>query len=262
MCSRFLRIWFCGTSVLGCLVAASETLRVCADPNNLPLSNAQQQGFENKLAELVAAKLGYTLEYTWWAQRKSFIRHSLDEGRCDVLMEVPSSLAAVDTTEVYYRSTYVFVSRHDRNLQLKSLFDERLSRLRIALPVVGDDYAPPAVALAARGITANITGFSLFAAEGETDPARHIIDAVEHSVVDVAIVWGPLAGYFAKSAPSALDIEPVSPPAFRGIPFTYGMAMGVRKGNTSLRASLNDFIAANTPAIQRLLVDFAIPQLP
>src|SRR5437868_4218091 len=108
-------------AVLPGMAAHQAVLRVCADPNNMPFSNDQGQGFENKLAELIAGNLGAKLEYVWWSQRKSFIRNSLDEGRCDLIMGIPSSLSSVTTTKPYYRSTYVFVSRHDGNLQVASL---------------------------------------------------------------------------------------------------------------------------------------------
>ncbi|MGA8026527.1 MAG: substrate-binding domain-containing protein [Bryobacteraceae bacterium] len=235
-------------------------LRACADPNNMPFSNEQGQGFENKLAELISSKLGMKLEYTWWSQRKSFIKNSLDAGRCDVLLGIPTSLESVLATEPYYRSTYVFVSRRDRNLNIHSLADERLDHLRIGIHVVGDDYAPPAMALARRGVTANITGFSLFGEYGETDPPRKIIDAVARGEIDVAIVWGPLAGYFAKYADAPLDIVPVCPATFFGVPFTFEISMGVRKGDEALKAKLEPVLRNESAAIQQILIEYGVPQ--
>lgn len=245
--------------VLSCMAADQSLLRACADPNNMPFSNQQRQGFENKIAELVARKLGMKLEYTWWSQRKSFIKNSLDAGRCDVLLGIPTSLDAVSATEPYYRSTYVFVSRRDRNLNIQSLADERLDRLRIGIQVVGDDYAPPAAALARRGITQNITGFSLFGAYGEINPPRKIIDAVARGEIDVAIVWGPLAGYFAKCEDVPLDIVPVSPAMFLGVPFTYDISMGVRKGDEALKVQLDAVLKSESAAIQDILMEYGLP---
>ncbi len=236
-------------------------LRVCADPNNMPFSNEQGQGFENKLADLVAAKLGSKLEYTWWSQRKSFVRNSLDEGRCDLVMGVPTSLASLDVTKPYYRSTYVFVSRHDRNLQLTGLADPRLDQWRIGVHVVGDDYAPPAAALAHRGVVKNIVGFSLFGEYGEQNPPRKLIDAVVNGDIDLAIVWGPFAGYFAKQENTPLDIVPVSPPMFLAVPFTYDISAGVRKGNDALRAEVDNVLQNQSAAVEQILSAYGVPQV-
>jgi mxaJ protein len=259
MCSRFLS--FLLLAVLPCFAEGTSTFRVCADPNNMPFSNEAGQGFENKLAEVIAAKLGAKLEYTWWSQRKAFVKNSLDEGKCDALMGVPSALDSISATRPYYRSTYVFVSRHDRNLHIVSLMDERLSQLRIGIHVVGDDYAPPAFALSRRGITQNIVGFSLFGEYGEANPARKIIDAVDRGEVDLAIVWGPFAGYFSRMAKSPLDIEPVSPPTFLGIPFTYDMSIGVHKGNEELKEKLNDALQSESAAVRQILLQYGVPQV-
>src|SRR5688500_4128593 len=126
--------------------ASSRVLRVCADPNNLPFSNEKQQGFENRLAELIAGELDARLEYTWWAQRRGFIRSTLNEGLCDVVMEVPGSFDLAAVTRPYYRSTYVFVYRKDAGLTIRSFDDSLLRSLRIGVQIIGDDYAntPPA----------------------------------------------------------------------------------------------------------------------
>lgn len=115
------------------LAANPPVLRVCADPNNLPFSNRQEQGFENKLAELFAAQLGAKLEYTWWTEREAFLKNALEAGRCDLVVGLPASLPSVATTRPYYQSTYVFVSRHDRNLHITSLNDARFSKRRVGV---------------------------------------------------------------------------------------------------------------------------------
>ena len=243
------------------LAAGKRVLRVCADPNNLPFSNEQGQGFENKLAELVAAKLGAKLEYAWWSQRKSFIKNSLDAGRCDLVLGIPSSLDSVSATKPYYRSTYVFVSRQDRHLNVASLADPRLQQWRIGVHVVGNDYAPPAAALARRGITRNIVGFSLFGEYGEANPPRKIIDAVADGKIDLAIVWGPFAGYFAKCENVHLDVVPVSPAMFLAIPFTYEISAGVRKGDERLRAEVDQVLESESAAVRRILQDYGVPRV-
>lgn len=247
------------------LVAAcacgQNVLRVCADPNNLPFSDRQGEGFENKIAERIAAHRNARLEYVWWTERKSFASKSLNSDACDVVMGVPAALPDVLTTQPYYRSTYVFVSRQDRHLQLSSLLDARLADLRIGMHVTGDDYAPPAFLLARRGITNNIVAFSLLGAYGEPNPARKLVDAVDQGAVDVAIVWGPLAGFFAQHSETPLEIQPVTPDSFMGVPFVYSISAAVRKGNTAMKAGLDETLAAEDAAIQQILNQYAVPQV-
>jgi mxaJ protein len=257
---RFLNVLLAG--FLPVMAMQGTVLRVCADPNNMPYSNQRQQGFENKLAELVASKLGAKLEYTWWSQTKSFIKNSLDAGRCDVLMGIPTSLQSVETTKPYYRSTYVFVSRHDRNLHVTSLGDPRWEQWRVGVHVVGDDYAPPAAALARRGITKNIVAFSLFGQYGDENPPRKIVDAVANGSIDVAIVWGPFAGYFAKQESAPLDIVPVSPAMFLAVPFTYEISACVRKGDDVLKNEVENVLKTQSAAVQQLLAAYGVPQVP
>lgn len=236
-------------------------LRVCADPNNMPLSDHAEEGLENRLAQLVASKLGTSVQYTWWSQRKSFIKNSLDQNKCDVLMGVPSSLDSVSVTRPYYRSSYVFVSRRNRNLDISSLLDARLAGWRVGINVVGDDYAPPAGALARQGMTQNIVPFSLFGAPVDSGTTRQIIDAVDRGDIDIAIVWGPIAGYFGKFAKSPLAIQPVSPAAFAGIPFAFDMSMAVRKGDDELKSKLNVIIQAESSSIEQILSFYGVPQV-
>jgi mxaJ protein len=244
------------------IFAQRPVLRVCADPNNLPFSNRQGQGFENKLAEFLAANMNTRLEYTWWSERKNFAKQSLTGNACDAVMGVPTGMEDVLTTDPYYGSTYVFVSRRDRDLHITSLLDPRLSDLRIGVHVVGDDFAPPAYFLAHRGITRNVTGFSLFGTYGDPSPARKLVAAVENGDVDIAIVWGPIAGYFAQSMKPSLAISPVRPSAFQGIPFTYQISAAVRPRNQTLQAELNRILASQAPAIRQILTSYDVPEFP
>lgn len=238
-------------------------LRVCADPNNLPFSNEAREGFENRLAEIIARDVGARLEYTWWSQRKSsFIEKSLDAGRCDVLLGTPANLPSVETTKPYYRSAYVFVSRRDRALRISSLNDPELEKLRIGIQMVGEDYAPPAQLLARRNLLANMVAYSLFGKNNVANPPARIIEAVAHGDVDVAIVWGPFAGFFAKRQSSALDVTPVSPDAYMGIPFAYQIAAAVRTGDHELRAQIDHVLDRECTAIHALLTDYGVPQTP
>jgi quinoprotein dehydrogenase-associated probable ABC transporter substrate-binding protein len=235
---------------------------VCADPNNLPYSNEQQQGFENKLAELLAGTLHRQVAYTWWSQRKGFAKRSLDQGACDVVLGVPSSISDVLTTASYYKSSYVFVSRADRKSSVSSLIDPRLAEIRIGIHVVGDDFAPPAAALASRGITRNIVGFSLFGEYGEVNPARKLIDAVESGDIDLGIAWGPIAGYFAQNSRIPLQVTPISPAIFNGIPFAYQISAAVRIDNKALKTALDQALIAESAEIQRILDRYQVPRVP
>lgn len=246
--------------LLAALANEARTLRVCADPNNLPFSNRAQQGFENKIGEMIGRDMGARVEYVWFSQWKGFVDKSLNAGECDLLLGVPAAMDDVLVTRPYYSSSYVFVSRQDRHLNIASLTDARLAQYHIGVQVVGDDYAPPAVVLARRGLSANIASFSLFGTAGESNPAARIIEAVRRGDVDIAIVWGPLAGYFATSQGAALDIAPVTPAMFLGIPFRYELAAAVRKSDVALRNEVDEALARECPAIQKILADYGIPQ--
>lgn len=243
--------------------STTNSLRVCADPNNLPFSNKAGEGFENRIAELVARDLGERLEYTWWAQRRGFVRNTLNAHACDVVMGVPAHMDMMLTTIPYYRSSYVFVTRRDRKLAISSFDDGRLRRMRIGVPIIGDDYAstPPVHALVRRGLVANIVGFTVYGDYGQPNPPARLVEAVERGAIDVAVAWGPLAGYVARHSPVPLQITPAEQPAdLRVIPFAYDIAMGVRKGDTALRARLDSAIVRRRAAIDRILDDYGVPR--
>ena len=243
---------------------AQTPLRVCADPNNLPFSNEAGEGFENRIAELVAREMGRTLQYTWWAQRRGFIRNTLNAGLCDVVIGVPAGYDLTLTTKPYYRSTYAFVWRADRPLGIRSFDDPRLRSLRVGVPVVGDDYAatPPATALARRGIVNNVVGYSVYGDYREPNPPARLIDAVARGDVDVAIAWGPLAGYFARESRVRLEVAPLSPDVEPGVRLAFGIAMGVRRADRALRDSLDAILVRRRADIDAILVRYRVPRLP
>jgi len=239
-------------------------LRVCADPNNLPFSNERQQGFENRIAQLVARDLNARLTYVWWAQRRGFVRNTLNENQCDLVMGVPSSFERTRTTIPYYRSTYVFVTRHDSHLKVGSFDDPQLRRLRIGVQLVGDDAinTPPAHALSKRRIISKVRGYSVYGDYRQPNPPARVIDAVALGDVDVSIAWGPLAGYFAQREPVRLDITPVSPQIdLPFLPFVFDISMGVRRGNDRLRDELNGVIARRRPEIDKILAEYGVPRV-
>jgi len=248
-------------------VAADEgaTLRVCADPNNLPFSDQGGTGFENKLAELVAHELGREVTYTWWAQRRGFIRNTLKAGSCDLVMGVPAHYRMVAPTRPYYRSTYVFVSRRDRDLHLVSLKDPRLRTLRIGVQLIGDDGAntPPAHALGSEGIIENVVGYPIYGDYRERTPPARIVEAVENGELDVAAVWGPLAGYLAQHSTVPLEVNPIrDTEGFAPLKFQFDIAMGVRKDDPALRQQLDDIILRRAAEISALLERYGVPLVP
>jgi len=244
--------------------ARPPPLRVCADPNNLPFSNQRGEGFENALARLLARELGRDLQYTWWPQRRGFIRQTLRGGRCDLVMGVPAGFELVDATSPYYRSGYVFVTRADRHLDLKGFDDPRLRTLTIGLHAIGDDYAnvPPAQALANRGIVGNIRGYSIYGDYSRPDPPRALIDAVARGDVDVAIAWGPLAGYFAAREPTALVISPVPAAGNRDPAMQFDISAGVRHGDAPLKAAVEHVFASRRDEVGEVLRQFHVPIAP
>ena len=246
----------------GCHRAPARTLRVCADPNNLPYSNQQQEGFENRLARLLADDRGAALAFTWSAQRRGFLRATLNASRCDVVMGLPSASTGVRTTEPYYRSTYVFVSRADSGLAVTSLDDPKLSRLKVAVQMVGDDASnsPPAHALSRRGIVANVIGYSVFGDYASQAPLLPIIDAVVRRDVDIALVWGPIAGFFARDRVVPLDLHRLAPTdEATALPLAFDISMAVRSSDAALGAELNDFIRRRRADIDRVLASYSVP---
>jgi mxaJ protein len=247
-----------------CVAGGHRQLRVCADPNNLPFSNQAEQGFENSIAQLIAEELDARVTYTWWAQRRGFVRNTLNEKSCDLIMGVPSSFELALTTRPYYRSTYVFVTRADRNLDIATHDDPRLHDLKVGVQVVGDDYSstPPAAALANRGIIDNIVGYSVYGDYSKPNPPARIIDGVVDEEVDVAVVWGPLAGYFAKQQKIPLRLQPVSPridPPF--LPMVFDISMAVRRADSTFHRRLNEILVRRAASIDSILEQYGVPRV-
>jgi quinoprotein dehydrogenase-associated probable ABC transporter substrate-binding protein len=240
-------------------------LAVCADPSNLPYSNDRQEGFENRIASLLAADLNADLRYTWFQEHINFLRRTLSAGACDVVISVPASLPRVTVTKPYFRSSYVAVTRAGDARHFASFDDPWLRDARIGLQQVGTDgfTTPPALSLTLRGIDQHIVFFPMWAGEGETDPQGRIIDAVADGSIDVALVWGPFAGYFAKRHAGALRIDPIgADPRRPDISFQFDMAIGVRKSDTAFRDRLQGAIDRHETEIAAILRDYGIPTMP
>ncbi len=241
------------------VAGAAGILRVCADANHLPYSNAAGEGFENQLAERVAAAMGRVVETTWWPQRRGFLRNTLDAGRCDVVIGVPASLDRVLTTEPYYRSCYAWVFRADEREPFASLDARGLVDRRIGVHLIGDDYAnsPPAHALAERGVVDRVVGYSVYGNYGSESPLREPVDAVARGEIDAAILWGPIAGFFAGRQPIRLRVVPI--PEVPGHVFAYPIAMGVRRDDNALRDALDGTLDTLDGEILALLERYGVP---
>ena len=243
--------------------AEPPPLRACADPNNLPFTNAAGEGFENRIAELLADELGRPLEYTWWPQRRGFVRQTLRAGRCDLLLGVPADFELAWTTRPYYRSGYVFVTRAGAP-PIESFDDPALRSLRVGVQLVGDDYAntPPAHALAERGMAAQLVGYSVYGDYSKPNPPARIVEAVARGDVDVAVVWGPLAGYFASRQPTPLRLTPVRPAMdFGYLPFTFAISLAVRRGDTALHAAVEAAMERRRGDVERILDEYGVPRV-
>ena len=240
-----------------------DVLRVAADPNNLPFSNQRGEGFDNKIAELIARELHCKLEYRWHAQRRGFFRETLKSGDVDFIVGLPAHFDMALTSRPIYRSTYVFVAREDRQLHVGSLDDPQLHKLRIGVQLIGNDGVdtPPAHALAARGIVENVRGYTLYGDYTRENPPAQIIDAVKNGDVDVAIVWGPLAGFFAKQSREPLEITPVEPQEDHALRFAFDIAIGVQKENHALKEKIDSVLAAHHREIERILDTYNVPRV-
>ena len=251
-----------GFALVFATIADARELRVCADPNNLPFSNERGEGFENKIAELIADELGVTLSYTWWAQRRGFIRNTLNTGSCDLVTGTTNGIEMLRTTLPYYRSGYTFVTRQD-GPKVSSLDDPILHNLRIGIQLVGEDGAnpPPSEALARRGIVDNVRGYLVYGDYREQNPAAAIMDAVAKGEIDVAIVWGPVAGYFAGRESVPLKIALVTPQNDGPrLPMVFDINMGVRRDDPTLRDEINAALSKLRPKIDAVLANYGVPR--
>lgn len=234
-------------------------LRVCGDPNNLPFSNKQSEGFENKIAEVIAKELKIELTYFWWPHQQGLVRRALKPGLCDVMISIPQGWDRVLWTKPYYRSAYAFVYRKDRGFHISSLDDPILKRLKIGVYI----NSPPMEALANRDIRTNLVGYSLVNYGDQNERPDKIIRDLVAGEIDVVLDWGPMAGYFAKRLNGSTPLEVV---LLQGgeprIPFTFEFSMGVKEGNTALKAELEQAISKRHAEIRKILEEYGVPLLP
>lgn len=237
-------------------------LRVCADPDNLPFSNQAGEGVENKLAELMAATWNSKLEYVWWAAPRGMMR-MLNGRYCDVALQMPVLSDMAGVTRPYYRTSYVFVQRAAAPHRVTSLDDPALKTMKIGVHLFAADgeNTPPAMALSAHGVVGNLVGFSTTYVGGQNRP-EDIIKAVVSDSIDIAIVWGPIAGYYGKQLGADLALSPVHDDSLTQMLFTYSMAMATRRSERAFLDSLQKFLNTKAPEIRALLEQYGIPLLP
>jgi quinoprotein dehydrogenase-associated probable ABC transporter substrate-binding protein len=242
---------------LGLELVDPKVLRVCADPANMPFSNERGDGFENKIAELLAAKLDKRLAYTWYPQSTGFVRQTLGAFRCDVIMGFPQGNDLVQSTNPYYRSVYALVTRQGAEFDgVDTLADERLKGKHLGI-VAG---TPPATYLVAQGLMATAKPYALVVDTRFDSAGRAMTKDVAGGEIAAGILWGPLAGWYARQTDPPLRVVPLLKDS-GGPSLAYRITMGVRPTDQNWRRELNGLIRANQPAITRILLDYGVPLL-
>ena len=234
-----------------------KVLRVCADPRNLPFSNEKGEGFENKLAELFAEKLQKKLDYMYFPQATGFVRMTLVAHRCDVIMGFPQGDDLVQGTNPYYRTAYALVAKQGSGLdQVAALEDQRLKGKHIGI-VAG---TPPATNMAAYGLMTNAKSYPLMIDTRFDSSTVAMIDDLMSGEIDAGVLWGPMAGYYARQANPPLHVTPLVKET-SGPRLAYRIGMGVRPADQNWKRLLNRLIQENQPAINKILLDFGVPLL-
>ncbi|MBR0754787.1 substrate-binding domain-containing protein [Bradyrhizobium jicamae] len=234
-----------------------KVLRVCADPRNLPFSNDKGEGFENKLGELLAEKLQKRLDYMYFPQATGFVRMTLSAHRCDVILGFPQGDELVQGTNPYYRTAYAMVVKSGSGLEdVETLEDARLKGKHIGI-VAG---TPPATNMAINGLMTNAKPYPLMIDTRYDSSAAAMVDDLAKGAIDVAILWGPMAGYYAKASNPPLHVTPLVKET-TGPKLVYRIGMGVRGSDQNWKRQLNRLIQENQPAINKILLDFGVPLL-
>ena len=234
-----------------------KVLRVCADPHNMPFSTDRGEGFENKLAELLADKLGKGLSYSWYPQATGFVRNTLAAHKCDVIMGIPQGDDVVQVTNPYYRTAYALVFKQGHGLEgVNTLGDPRLKNKHIGI-VAG---TPPGNNMVANGLMANAKPYPLVIDTRVDSSAEAMMHDLASGEIDAGILWGPMAGYYARQATPAVTVVPLVKET-TGPRLAYRIAMGVRYADQEWKRELNRTIRESQPAINKLLLSFGVPLL-
>jgi quinoprotein dehydrogenase-associated probable ABC transporter substrate-binding protein len=231
-------------------------LRVCADPNNLPFSNKAEEGFENRIVQLLADQLDKEIRYTWFPQSTGFVRNTLRLRQCDLISGITTTSEKVQNTNPYYHSAYTIVHRRDLDPAIESISDPRLADMTLGI-VAG---TPPADVLATEGLMGNIKPYHLVADTRRNAPARQAVEDVASGETDVAFVWGPIAGYFAGQQETDLVVTPLLREDVR-VRMNYRVSMAVRFNETDWKRTVNAALAEIQPQIDEILIEYGVPLL-
>ena len=243
---------------IGAELVDPHVFRVCADPSDLPFSNRAEQGFENRIAALLAKDVGKKLGFTWQPQVFGFLRMTLDNYRCDVVMGITQGNGEVENSNAYYRSVYALIFHpHDGFDGIKSLEDPRLKGKRIGI-IAG---TPPATIPAQNDLLDHVHAYQLSVNTRFFAPARDMTEDLDNGKIDVGILWGPIAGYFASRSGGKIAVAPLLHESSDGPPMAFSIVMGVRHGEDAWRRRLNAAIASEQPAITRILESYGVPLL-
>lgn len=255
----------------GCLVAACvlpghaqtsdlvqrSLLRVCADPANLPFSSEDRDGFENKIADLIGERLGLPVVYEWFPQATGFVRQTLASKKCDIIMGYAQGHELVQNTNHYYRSSYVMLVPDGGKLDgIKSLDDERLKSSRIGVTA----GTPPATVLALNSLMGNVEPYRLMVDRRHENPAERMLGDLKSGKIDVALLWGPIAGYYAKKNGGGLVVVPLVNES-KGPRMAYRITFGIRRGEIDWKRKLNELIKDNQADINKIMLEFGVPIL-
>lgn len=234
-----------------------DVLRICADPVNLPFSNRQGQGFENRIAEIVADELKVPLRYYWLSQGPGFVRNTLDAKLCDLVMGYASGADPVQHTNPYYRSVYVLVVKAGADLNgVERLADPRLKDKRLGVIAA----TPPADHLLDEGLLASSKTYALLVDRRYESPAEEMIADLVAGRIDGALLWGPIGGYFARASPEPLILIPLVRERDRP-PLSYRITFGIRHNEQDWKRRLNQVLRKRQADIDRVLLDFGVPLL-
>ena len=237
---------------------AAPVLRVCADPDNMPFSNNKGEGFENELAELVAARLGDELRYTWFSENTGYVPNTVGQSACDLVMGYAQGTGLIDDTNPYYHTSYVLITRED-DVDLKgveALSDPRLKNKRIGLFA----RTPPASILAMHGLASNAKPIETHAGESQSKAAEAMIEEIASGKLDAGLLWGPVGGYYAQRAAVPLAVVPLVKES-AGPNTVYGITMGVRPDDPQWKHQINKVLADNQHDINVILQGYNIPVL-
>ncbi|MES9941468.1 MAG: substrate-binding domain-containing protein [Candidatus Thiodiazotropha sp. 6PLUC2] len=233
-----------------------DYLTVCGDPNHLPFSNKEMEGFENQIAQLIADDLEKRLRYHWWPQTIGFVRNTLRVRLCDLVMGVTSVNELLQNTNPYYRSVYTLVYRKDSGLEIQSLDDPALKDLQLGV-VAG---TPPATLLSNYGLMGQVHPYHRTVDTRLFSPATQAIEDVAIGKIDIAVIWGPIAGYAAKQQSTPLTVIPL-PAKVDSVPLAFNVSMGIRRRENNWKHQLNEELKKLAPDIEKILLQYDIPLL-